>query len=79
MKTAISLPDALFAEADELAKRMSLSRSEFYALAVAEKVRRESDSTITERLNEVYASDDLTRPDPFVHEAARRVFAKSEW
>ena len=36
MKTAISLPDALFRAGDALAKRMKLSRSELYARALAE-------------------------------------------
>ena len=36
MKTAISLPDKLFHEADVFAERAGLSRSELYATAVAE-------------------------------------------
>ena len=58
MKVAISLPDALFASADELAERMGLSRSELYARAVAEHVARHRDLDVTARLNAVYAEED---------------------
>jgi metal-responsive CopG/Arc/MetJ family transcriptional regulator len=43
MKTAISIPDELFSAAEEAARRMAVSRSEFYAKAV-EAYLRESDS-----------------------------------
>ena len=59
MKTAISIPDALFAEADELARRLGLSRSELYQRAVATYVEREGRRTITEALDRVYGE----RPD----------------
>lgn len=56
MKTAISLPDKLFQEADEFANRAGLSRSELYATAVAEYLARRNDAVITARLDAVYAS-----------------------
>jgi hypothetical protein len=54
MKTAISLPDKLFLEADEFANRAGLSRSELYATAVAEYLARRSDAVVTARLDLVY-------------------------
>ena len=58
MKTAISLPDALFKSGDALAKRLDLSRSELYARALAEYVAKYNGNDLTQRLNAVYANED---------------------
>lgn len=57
MKTAISLPDAVFEAADELAQRLGMSRSELYATAVEEYVRAHRREGVTEALNQVYAKE----------------------
>ena len=54
MKTAISLPDKLFHEADSLAKLLGISRSELYAKALAAFLDRHSAEQVTARLNTVY-------------------------
>jgi predicted transcriptional regulator len=54
MKTAISIPDALFAAADVLAARLGLSRSELYARAVADWVAQHQAEAITARLDALY-------------------------
>lgn len=54
-KIAISIDEALFKEAEERASKMGVSRSEFYARAVAKLVRDEESREIFERLNESYA------------------------
>ncbi len=77
MKTAISLPDELFASADSLAKRMRVSRSELYATAVAEFVAKHRSKDITARLDAVYA--DLSGEiDPALRRAQARSVAE-EW
>ena len=58
MKVAVSIPDPLFAEADRLAKRRKLSRSQLYAQALELLVSREDQTEITRRLNEVYGRVD---------------------
>jgi metal-responsive CopG/Arc/MetJ family transcriptional regulator len=78
MKTAISLPDAVFASADELVRRLGISRSELYATAVAEYLAKFRSEDITARLNEVYANQDSGRP-PEVRRAQARSIGKSEW
>ncbi len=55
MKTAISIPDAIFDAADELARRMGVSRSELYSRAIRELVERERKTDLTARLDAVYA------------------------
>ena len=48
MKTAISLPDAIYAEAERLARRLNKSRSQLYAEAVAAFLRRYDTDALTE-------------------------------
>jgi predicted transcriptional regulator len=55
MKTAVSIPDDVFAAADTLAGRLGLSRSRLYARALSEYMAKHTGSDITARLNEVYA------------------------
>jgi predicted transcriptional regulator len=78
MKTAISLPDAIFRDADRLARRLKKSRSELYREAVAEYVARHEPEAVTEVLNHLAKKLD-TRPDEFTSAAARRVLERSEW
>jgi hypothetical protein len=54
MKTAISIPDPVFAEGENLAKRRGISRGELYTKAVAEYVKTERVVGVRERLDEVY-------------------------
>ena len=54
MKTAISIPDELFKEADHLADRLGISRSELYTSAVAEYIEDHQKEAVTEKLNEIY-------------------------
>ena len=63
MKTAISLPDKLFQEADEFAARAGISRSELYSTAVSEYLARRNDAVVTARLDLVYGSPE-TVPAP---------------
>jgi len=78
MKTAISLPDAVFRDAERLAKRLKKSRSKLYMEAVAEYVARHEPEAVTEALNRVAANLD-TRLDEFRTAASRRVLERSEW
>ncbi len=78
MKTAISLPDDLFAAADALAGRLGVSRSELYATAVAEFLAKHSASEVTERLNRVYASESSAL-HPDLRRAQRRSVSPEAW
>ena len=78
MKTAVSLPDEVFDEAEHLAKRLKISRSELYAKALAEFVSRHAPDAVTESFNRVCA-EIQSEPDPAFQRAARKVLENSEW
>lgn len=78
MKTAISVPDDVFEEADRLAERLGKSRSQLYTEAMIEYLRRHDPDTVTERLNKVWGSiSELS--DSFVTETSRRILEHVEW
>lgn len=56
MKTAISIPDDLFNDAERLVARFKTSRSELYSRAIAEFVARHDEDAVTQALNEVVRS-----------------------
>ncbi len=55
MKTAISLPDKLYREAEAAARALGLSRSQLSATALAAYLERHRSDRITEQLNAVYS------------------------
>lgn len=78
MKTAISLSDELFRRADQLAKRLEVSRSELYSRALREYLARHAPDEVTDSLNRACEHLD-TSSDDFVREAGRRTFEATEW
>lgn len=78
MKTAVSLPDPLFAEAERVAKRMRMSRSKLYATAIAEFLKQHGSDGVTERLNEVYSKEKSTL-DPILNELQLRSLPHEDW
>jgi len=78
MKTAISLPDPVFKEAEELAERLGVSRSELYATAVAQFVAAHREEEITAALNEVYADVDSS-VDPLLNQLQWLALPYEEW
>jgi metal-responsive CopG/Arc/MetJ family transcriptional regulator len=78
MKTAISLPDELFASAEALAERLGVSRSSLFATAVAEFLAKHQARKVTDRLNALYA-DESSALDPKLTRAQKRTVARSEW
>lgn len=78
MKTAISIPDEIFAEAERLARRLKRSRSELYSQAISEYVARHAPDEITEEMNR--ALDAVNEPgDAFTAAAARGTLRRTEW
>ena len=78
MKTAVSLPNDLFRLAEATAYRLRVSRSELYAKAIAEFLKRQQGSAITERLNEIY-SRRPAKLDSGLHRAQLKSLEKDLW
>lgn len=55
VKTAISLEESLFREVEEWAEKLGFSRSQLFAKAVAEYIKRREDEDLLRRLNEAHA------------------------
>jgi metal-responsive CopG/Arc/MetJ family transcriptional regulator len=78
MKTAVSIPDEVFEEAERLAAELHTSRSELYSRALQEYVARHAPERLTEAMNRVIeeVGSDV---DEFSQRAARRVLEQVEW
>jgi predicted transcriptional regulator len=74
MKTAVSIPDDLFAAAEKLASELELSRSALYAKALKELIQRLNDEAITAQMNAALAEHPDTF-DPKLRRIARRALA----
>ena len=77
MKTAISIPDDLFADAEELARELKRSRSRLYTDAMREYLARHSAESITAALDRV--CDEVECRSEFAGAAARRTLERSDW
>lgn len=78
MKTAISIPDALFAEAEQFARQKGLSRSELYARAVELYLNTHRCEGVTEALNKLFA-DEPEPLDPAIMAAQMQAIGREEW
>jgi len=78
MKTAVSIPDDVFKQAERLARRTETSRSQLYARALAEYLARHAPDQVTEAMDQVCAEFGF-EPDEFTVAASRRILERSEW
>ncbi len=78
MKTAISVPDAVFREAERFARRARKSRSQLYTDAVREYLERHAPDAITEAMNRVW--DQVAQGETaFAAAASSRLLGKETW
>jgi metal-responsive CopG/Arc/MetJ family transcriptional regulator len=78
MKTAISIPDELFEEADLLAHELRRSRSGLYAQAIREYIVRHHPDRVTEALDALCDEIGSAEAD-FARTAARATLEQVEW
>jgi metal-responsive CopG/Arc/MetJ family transcriptional regulator len=78
MKTAISVPDPVFKEAEKLKKKLKMSRSQLYSQAVKSYVKAHRQSDVTRRLNEVLKDVD-SQLDPAWARAQSRAIGRQDW
>jgi metal-responsive CopG/Arc/MetJ family transcriptional regulator len=79
MKTAVSLPDRVFRDAERHARLTRKSRSQLYADALAEYLAHHAPDAVTEDMNTAMDELGASSSDPFVRHAARRVLERTEW
>lgn len=79
MKTAISMPDEVYEQVNDYARRHALSRSEVFVIAARELLDAESRADLTARINEALFNADPGPDAEFMQEAARRTFEANEW
>lgn len=81
MKTAVSIPDEVFRQAERLARRVRKSRSQVYSEALKEYVAKYAPDSVTEAMNRVCDGLDERerKPDTFSALAARRILERTEW
>ena len=79
MKTAISIPDPLFAAADKMARRLGISRSELYQRAVARFLEQHSGDVVREALDAVYGKPGNRGLDPLIKAAGERILPDEDW
>jgi predicted transcriptional regulator len=78
MKIAVSVPDDVFEEAEQLARRTKRSRSEVYSRALAEYVARHAPDRVTDAMDRALAELG-ERADHFVRAASRRNSKRTDW
>ena len=78
MKTAISIPDPIFQEAEQLAKRLGMSRSELFTRAVAAFLEEKRQENITARLNDLYEKEP-SQLDPVIARIQFASLPEDEW
>lgn len=79
VKTAISLPESLFKEAEAIASELQVSRSGIMALALAEFVRRHQNKQLLDKINAAYSDDSEEEVlGPYFRHHHRQI-AEKEW
>ena len=78
MKTAISIPDEVYHSADQLAKRLGMSRSELYSKAVSNYINAHKNEAVTKALDQIYAKK-KSKIDPVINVMQLRSLPKEAW
>lgn len=80
MKTAVSIPDDVFEDAERLASRLQTSRSKLYARALAEFVARHDDDRVTTLMDQaVREAEGEGEGGSFLQAAAQQTSQRVEW
>jgi len=78
LKTAISIPENIFLQADETAKVLGLNRSRLYTVAIAEFLEKHREDSVKAKLDEIYGHED-SQVGPLFHKAQMMGLAKEDW
>ena len=81
VKATISLPKALFDQADILARHLHISRSRLFVLALEDYIHRQQNRELLAKINAAYA-DEPNPAEDTLRQAARRTHRRTvegEW
>ena len=78
MKIAVSIPDPIFREAEEVSRRLRVPRSQLYSLAIAAFVRQHSGEDVTARLDAALAKVG-SKADPGWESPGLEVLRREKW
>jgi metal-responsive CopG/Arc/MetJ family transcriptional regulator len=78
MKTAISLPDLVFEEAESLARQLGVSRSELYTNALKAYLRKYNKDQILSKLNQIYP-EESSELDPILEKIQFMSLPNEDW
>ena len=78
MKTAVSVPNEVYEQAEQLARRTGRTRSEIYSTALRDYLAHHQAIPVTAAMDQALAEID-PEPDPYLDAAARETLTGSEW
>ena len=83
VKTAISLDKSLYTQLEELAQQMSIPRSQLFAIALQEFIKRHQNRHLLEQINQAYSDPpDVTEQANLTHmkhKQRQRMEAEGRW
>lgn len=81
VKTAISIQKSLFEQAEQIARKMKVSRSHLFALALEDYIHREQNRELLAKINAAYAEESDTAEKTLRRKArsAHRRMVRGEW
>jgi metal-responsive CopG/Arc/MetJ family transcriptional regulator len=81
IKTAVSIQENLFKEAEALARDMKLSRSGLFAHALEEFIRRQQNRQLLKRVNDAYSHEPGSAERNYLRKMRRkhRKLVEGEW
>ncbi|MCD9189286.1 MAG: hypothetical protein LUM44_22910 [Pyrinomonadaceae bacterium] len=78
MKTAVSIRDNIFQNAEKYAKKAKISRSKLYSDALEEYLAKRNEEELIAQINAVCEEVD-TSLDPAIREYKNRVLKREKW
>ena len=78
MKVGVSIPDGVFAEAEDVARQLHAKRSDIYTRALRSFIADHAPERVRDALDRVVEQVGA-EPDAFAQRAARGIFDRTEW
>jgi len=81
VKTAISIRKTLFEQAEDLARKLKVSRSRLFVLALEDYIRRQQNQELLAQINTAYADEPDSTEQTLRRKARRthRRIVEGEW